>query len=207
MTERHGTTKGAGVFLDVASVRVPELDLARFETPVRREPKDLQHDHGEELDFVDGDRELMLDFVDANRMAVVAFFQREDPSVRQELLVAEARERERLVGPEGVVDLNDRALRNIITGLGTRFDGRPRESGFDISVASEVMAVLAMAADRKTSSTPMTLRTGRSDIRRTGPRCPPNRPDLPRSDLADQDHLRGAGPGRAGLRYLDRVCR
>ena len=46
-----------------------------------------------------------------------------------------------------VVDLNDRALRNIVTGLGTRFDGRPRESGFDISVASEVMAVLAMASD------------------------------------------------------------
>jgi formate--tetrahydrofolate ligase len=46
-----------------------------------------------------------------------------------------------------VVDLNDRALRNIITGLGSRFDGVPRETGFDISVASEVMAVLAMASD------------------------------------------------------------
>ena len=46
-----------------------------------------------------------------------------------------------------VVDLNDRALRNIVTGLGTKFDGVPRETGFDISVASEVMAVLAMASD------------------------------------------------------------
>jgi formate--tetrahydrofolate ligase len=46
-----------------------------------------------------------------------------------------------------VVDLNDRALRNIVTGLGTKFDGVPRETGFDISVASEVMAVLAMATD------------------------------------------------------------
>jgi formate--tetrahydrofolate ligase len=45
------------------------------------------------------------------------------------------------------VDLNDRALRNIVTGLGTKFDGVPRETGFDISVASEVMAVLAMATD------------------------------------------------------------
>ncbi|MDH4140612.1 MAG: formate--tetrahydrofolate ligase [Coriobacteriia bacterium] len=46
-----------------------------------------------------------------------------------------------------VVDLNDRALRNIVLGLGGAMDGVPRESGFDISVASEVMAVLAMASD------------------------------------------------------------
>ena len=43
-----------------------------------------------------------------------------------------------------VVDLNDRALRNIIVGLGKRFDGVPRESGFDITVASEIMAILAL---------------------------------------------------------------
>jgi formate--tetrahydrofolate ligase len=46
-----------------------------------------------------------------------------------------------------VVDLNDRALRNIVLGLGGKMDGVPRESGFDIAVASEVMAVLAMATD------------------------------------------------------------
>jgi len=46
-----------------------------------------------------------------------------------------------------VVDLNDRALRNVVVGLGGKLDGVPRESGFDISVASEVMAVLAMATD------------------------------------------------------------
>ncbi len=46
-----------------------------------------------------------------------------------------------------VVDLNDRALRNTIVGLGGKLDGVPRETGFDISVASEVMAVLAMASD------------------------------------------------------------
>lgn len=43
-----------------------------------------------------------------------------------------------------VVDLNDRALRNIIIGLGRRFDGVPRESGYDITVASEIMAILAL---------------------------------------------------------------
>ena len=43
-----------------------------------------------------------------------------------------------------VVDLNDRALRNVIVGLGKRFDGVPRETGFDITVASEIMAILAL---------------------------------------------------------------
>jgi formate--tetrahydrofolate ligase len=46
-----------------------------------------------------------------------------------------------------VMDLNERALRNIIIGLGGKADGIPRESGFDISVASEVMAVLCLASD------------------------------------------------------------
>jgi formate--tetrahydrofolate ligase len=44
-----------------------------------------------------------------------------------------------------VMDVNDRALRNIITGLGPRADGVPRETGFDITAASEVMAILALA--------------------------------------------------------------
>ena len=44
-----------------------------------------------------------------------------------------------------VVDINDRALRNITVGLGGRLDGIPRESGFDITAASEVMAALALA--------------------------------------------------------------
>ncbi|NNC43447.1 MAG: formate--tetrahydrofolate ligase [Acidimicrobiia bacterium] len=43
-----------------------------------------------------------------------------------------------------VVDVNDRALRNTIVGLGGRLDGRPRETGFDITVASELMAILAL---------------------------------------------------------------
>lgn len=46
-----------------------------------------------------------------------------------------------------VVDISDRALRNIITGLGGIQNGIPRETGFDITVASEVMAILAMATN------------------------------------------------------------
>ena len=43
------------------------------------------------------------------------------------------------------VDMNDRQLRNIIDGLGARVDGTPRQDSFDITVASEVMAVLCLA--------------------------------------------------------------
>ena len=44
-----------------------------------------------------------------------------------------------------VLDVNDRSLRHIVSGLGTKQDGTPRETGFDITAASEVMAVLALA--------------------------------------------------------------
>jgi len=46
-----------------------------------------------------------------------------------------------------VVDVSDRAIRNVVIGLGSKGDGRPRQSGFDITVASEVMAILALATD------------------------------------------------------------
>lgn len=46
-----------------------------------------------------------------------------------------------------VVDMNDRQLRNIVDGLGKRTDGRVREDGFDITVASEIMAVFCLATD------------------------------------------------------------
>ncbi|MBE0417511.1 MAG: formate--tetrahydrofolate ligase [Coriobacteriia bacterium] len=59
-----------------------------------------------------------------------------------------------------VVDLNDRALRHVVVGLGGKMDGVPRESGFDISVASEVMAVLAMSSDLQD----MRARLGRIQI-------------------------------------------
>jgi formate--tetrahydrofolate ligase len=45
------------------------------------------------------------------------------------------------------LDMNDRALRNIVIGLGARGNGVPREDGFDISVASEIMAILCLAID------------------------------------------------------------
>ena len=45
------------------------------------------------------------------------------------------------------VDMNDRQLRNIVDGLGGRMQGVPREDGFEITVASEVMAVLCLASD------------------------------------------------------------
>ena len=44
-----------------------------------------------------------------------------------------------------VVDLNDRALRDMVTGLGGPGNGAPRQTGFDITAASEVMAILCLA--------------------------------------------------------------
>jgi len=46
-----------------------------------------------------------------------------------------------------VMDLNERALRQIVCGLGGKANGIPREGGFDISVASEMMAILCLASD------------------------------------------------------------
>ncbi|HEL0648332.1 formate--tetrahydrofolate ligase [Streptococcus equi subsp. zooepidemicus] len=48
-----------------------------------------------------------------------------------------------------VLDLNDRSLRQVIVGLGSPVNGVPREDGFDITVASEVMAILCLATDLK----------------------------------------------------------
>ena len=45
------------------------------------------------------------------------------------------------------LDMNDRALRNVVVGLGGKMNGIPREDGFIITVASEVMAILCLAAD------------------------------------------------------------
>ena len=56
-----------------------------------------------------------------------------------------------------VIDVNDRALRNIVAGLGSAADGVPRQTGFDITAASEVMAVLALC----TSLQDMRARLGR----------------------------------------------
>ncbi|MDE5765147.1 MAG: formate--tetrahydrofolate ligase [Ruminococcus sp.] len=45
------------------------------------------------------------------------------------------------------MDMNDRALRNIVVGLGGKMNGVPREDGFNITVASEIMAILCLATD------------------------------------------------------------
>ena len=63
------------------------------------------------------------------------------------------------------VDMNDRQLRNIVDGLGGKPHGTPREDGFDITVASEVMAIFCLATSisdlrsawaASSSATPMT---------------------------------------------------
>ena len=51
------------------------------------------------------------------------------------------------VGWKRALDMNDRALRHVALGLGGRANGYPRETGFDITAASEVMAILAVARD------------------------------------------------------------
>ncbi|MFM9121539.1 MAG: formate--tetrahydrofolate ligase, partial [Actinomycetota bacterium] len=48
-----------------------------------------------------------------------------------------------------VMDVNDRSLRNLIIGLGTKEDGVVRQTGFDITAASEVMAILALATSKE----------------------------------------------------------
>lgn len=54
----------------------------------------------------------------------------------------------RTISWKRVMDMNDRSLRNIVIGLGGTANGIPRETGFNITAASEVMAILCMAADK-----------------------------------------------------------
>ena len=73
-----------------------------------------------------------------------------------------------------VLDINDRALRHVVTGLGGRVHGVPHESGFDITVASEMMAILCLAdglADMK-------RRLGRILIGYTRGGCPVHAEEL-----------------------------
>lgn len=73
-----------------------------------------------------------------------------------------------------VVDMNDRALRNIVIGLGPKMDGVPREAGFDITAASEVGVILMMA----TSLRDLRERMGRIVIGYTFDRRPVTAEDL-----------------------------
>jgi formate--tetrahydrofolate ligase len=54
----------------------------------------------------------------------------------------------RQIGWPRALDMNDRALRNVVLGLGRKADGVPRQDRFDITAASEVMAILALAKDQ-----------------------------------------------------------
>jgi formate--tetrahydrofolate ligase len=73
-----------------------------------------------------------------------------------------------------VVDMNDRALRNIVIGLGGPAHGVPRESGFEITVASEVMAILCLSADL----VDFKARAGRVVVAETGDGAPVTAADL-----------------------------
>jgi formate--tetrahydrofolate ligase len=73
-----------------------------------------------------------------------------------------------------VMDLNDRALRNVIVGLGEKADGVPRQTGFDITVASEIMAILALT----TSLEDLRTRLGRMIVAYDQSRKPVTAEDL-----------------------------
>lgn len=73
-----------------------------------------------------------------------------------------------------VLDMNDRALRDIAQSLGGPANGYPRESGFDITVASEVMAILCLARDLED----LEARLGRIVVAYTRERRPVTARDL-----------------------------
>ncbi len=86
-----------------------------------------------------------------------------------------------------VLDVNDRALRNIVIGLGGRADGVPRETGFDITAASEVMAILGLT----TSLTDLRARLGRIVVGYTRSARADHRRGPARRRRDDRHHARG----------------
>ncbi|MDY0340157.1 MAG: formate--tetrahydrofolate ligase, partial [Coriobacteriia bacterium] len=73
-----------------------------------------------------------------------------------------------------VLDISDRSLRNVVIGLGGRTDGNPRETHFEITVASELMAILALAEDLQD----LRARIGRVIVARTRTGGPVTAEDL-----------------------------
>ena len=73
-----------------------------------------------------------------------------------------------------VLDVNDRSLRNVVVGLGARMDGVPRQAGFDITAASEVMVILSLA----TSLHDLRARLGRIVVGFTDDGAPVTADDL-----------------------------
>ena len=80
----------------------------------------------------------------------------------------------RLISWKRVLDMNDRALRDIVVGLGGTANGFVREDGFDITVASEVMAIFCLA----TSLADLKARLGRIVVAQTRSRTPVTAADL-----------------------------
>lgn len=72
------------------------------------------------------------------------------------------------------LDMNDRSLRNVLVGLGTRADGVPRQERFDITAASEVMAILALARNHED----LAARLARVQVGATDSRTPVTAADL-----------------------------
>ena len=87
-----------------------------------------------------------------------------------------------------VLDVNDRALRNVIVGLGGKMDGIPRQTGFDITAASEVMAIFALTR----SLQEMRERFGRIVVGYTKDRLAGHRRGHRRRGRHDGDHARRA---------------
>ena len=76
------------------------------------------------------------------------------------------------VGWRRCVDVNDRALRTTVVGLGGRANGYPRETGFDITAASEVMAIVAVARDLARSARNGSARSRSGTPTRASPSSP-----------------------------------
>jgi len=91
-----------------------------------------------------------------------------------------------------VLDMNDRALRDVVVGLGGTANGYPREDGFDIVVASEVMAIFCSPPRSKTSRSGSAILSWVYQRKQTRSRAGPDRPR--RDDRAPQGRA-GAEPG------------
>ena len=106
------------------------------------------------------------------------------------------------------VDVNDRALRDIVVGLGGRANGYPRQAGFDITAASEVMAIVAVARDLARPARAPRRDHRRPDVRRrAGHRraAPGRRRDDRPAEGRDQAEPRPDPRGPAGARPLRAV--
>ena len=92
-----------------------------------------------------------------------------------------------------VLDVNDRALRNIVVGIGPKADGVTRQTGFDITASSEVMAILALATLARRPARPArTHRRRLHDGRRTGHRRAAPRRRVDGGHDARRDHAEPA---------------